>query len=302
MATAKNVSEQISLILLKDIVVDPAFNGRSGDFTADAGDEEKNNFDDLVESIKMRGQDEAVRVVPKGKKFFLVAGFRRFAAISKIAEEKGDPNATIKAISKDMTSVEMRSLNLRENTARDQLKGADLAWSIHDLWKQMGGKETSDVAVAKEIGLSQPYVSRLLRIMREVVTKVTDAWRVSPVKVSTGEMETLCKVPKDQQMDAYKKLLGKKGEQSEKGPNAWVDSAKKNAAKVASLLGKLEKNELIDTEGLSFADHIDYVVKIKKGANAKQRSAIIKAAQTAYEEALTAEEETEEDSEDESEE
>ena len=287
--------EQIQLIPLKDIIADPAFNSRSGDFTADKGAEEDNDFDALVESLKTRGQDEAVKVTPKGKKFFLVAGFRRFAALSKIAEEKKDPNATIKAISKEMDSVEMRSLNLRENTSRDQLKGADLAWAIHDLWKAMGGKETSDVAVAKEIGLSQPYVSRLLRIMRGVTTKVTDMWRGSPVKVSTGDMETLLKFETGEQLEAYKRLLGKKQDPSEKGPNAWVDSQKKMAAKFAAFLGKLEKAELIDTANLKFGEHIDYILKINKKANARQRSAIIKAAETAYQEALTAEEEVEED-------
>lgn len=298
MAATKSNVDQIILVPLKDIIAEAQFNGRSGDFTADKGGEEDNDFDALVESIKTKGQDEPVRVVPKGKKFYLVAGFRRFAAISKIADEKKDPNATIKAIAREMSAVEMRSLNLRENTSRDQLKGADLAWSIHDLWKLMGGTETSDVAVAKEIGLSQPYVSRLLRIMREVVTKVTDSWRNSPVKVSTGEMETLIKVPKDEQMAAYKKLLGKKEDSaSEKGPGAWVESAKKNAAKIAALLGKLEKNELIDTTNLKFGDHIDYLLKIKKTATAKQRSAIIKAADNAYQEALTAEEEVEEEEE-----
>lgn len=291
MAATKSNVDQIILVPLKDIIAEPTFNGRSGDFTADKGGEEDNDFDALVESIKTKGQDEAVRVVPKGKKFFLVAGFRRFAAISKIAEEKKDPAATIKAISREMTEVEMRSMNLRENTSRDQLKGADLAWSIHDLWKKMGGTETSDVAVAKEIGLSQPYVSRLLRIMREIQTKVTDMWRNSPVKVSTGEMESLCKVDKAEQLDAYKKLLGKKADSGEKGPGAWVESAKKTAAKVAALLGKLEKNGLIDTSELKFPDHIDYLLKIKKTCTAKQRTAIIKAADTAYQEALTAEEE-----------
>lgn len=297
MAAAKNVAEQVVLIPLKDITADPAFNSRSGDFTADKGAEEDNDFDALVESLKSRGQDEPVKVVPKGKKFFLVAGFRRFAALSKIAEEKKDPNATIKAFSREMDDVEMRSINVRENTSRDQLKGADLAWAIHDLWVKMGGKETSDVEVARQIGLSQPYVSRLLRIMREITTKVTDAWRVSPVKVSTGDMETLTKFEKSEQWDAYKRLLEKKKEPSEKGPNAWVESTKKKAASVAALLGKLEKNELIDTEGLQFPDHIDYLVKINSKANARQRSAIIKAAENAYQEALTAEDEPEEDEE-----
>lgn len=298
MAASKTVTDQIILVPLKDMIVEPAFNGRSGDFTADKGGEEDNDFDNLVESIKTKGQDEPVRVVPKGKKFFLVAGFRRFAAISKIAEEKKDPNATIKAISRDMTQVEMRSLNLRENTSRDQLKGADLAWSIHDLWKQMGGTETSDVAVSKEIGLSQPYVSRLLRIMREVGTKVTDMWRNSPVKVSVGEMESLCKVVKDEQMTAYKKLLSKKDSGgAEKGPNAWVETARKKAASIGELLGKLEREALIDTSKLKFDEHIEYVVKLKDKVTAAQKRSIAKAAQAGYEKGLTVEDDSAEDEE-----
>jgi len=291
MATKKN--EQYIDIPLKDIVADFGWNARSGDFKADTGGkDEEHNFKDLVNSMKQRGQDTAVVVRPKGKKFSLTAGFRRYAALLEIAEETKNPNLTIKAVVKDQTDAAARAENIVENTARDDLKGPDLAWAVHQLYvlEKTGGKEMTDSAMAEMVGKSQPYISKLLRIMKGVTTKVTDAWRSSKIAVTVNDMNSLVSVAKAEQEAEFKRILeskgGAAGGQGAHSGTAWLDSAKKKAADIGALLGKLEKNELIDTSGLAFDTHLDLCLKVNKKANARQRTQIAKAATKAYEEAL----------------
>jgi ParB/RepB/Spo0J family partition protein len=293
MATKKN--EQYIDIPLKDIVADFAWNARSGDFKADTGGkEEEHNFGDLVKSMKQRGQDTPIVVRPKGKKFSLTAGFRRYAAMMQIAEETKNPNLTIKAVVKDQTEAAARAENIVENTARDDLKGPDLAWAVHQLFvlEQTGGNTLTDSAMAEMVGKSQPYISKLLRIMKGVTTKVTDAWRSSKIAVTVNDMNSLVSVAKGEQEAEFKRILeskgGAAGGQGAHSGNAWLDSAKKKAADIGTLLGRLEKQELIDTSGLAFDTHLDLCLKVNKKANARQRAQIAKAATKAYEDALAA--------------
>jgi ParB/RepB/Spo0J family partition protein len=303
--TGGSNEEQIVNIAAKDIIADFAWNARSGDWRADEGtpdDENKgeHSFKGLVKSIKARGQDTAVTVRPSKKagKFELTAGFRRFAAILEIAKETNNPNPTIKAVVKKQNEAEARAENIRENTARDELKGPDLAWSLHELYKLQtaGGGAPSDSALADEIGKSQPYVSKLLRIMKGVTTKVTDQWRSSRVPVTVNEMASLIGKDKGEQEAEFKRIIESKGgvaggQGAGGGQGAWLEAAKKKAASLGMLFGRLEKNELIDTAGLSFDTHLDYLLKVNKKATARQRAAVAKAAQKAYDDALNAKDE-----------
>lgn len=321
MASKKSVSsgieEAIVNIPVKDIFADFPWNARSGDWRADEGtpdDENKgeHTFKNLVKSIKARGQDTAVTVRPSRKagKFDLTAGFRRYAAILEIAKETNNPNASIKAVVKKQNDAEARAENIRENTARDELKGPDLAWALHELYKLQtaGGGAPSDSALADEIGKSQPYVSKLLRIMKGVTTKVTDQWRSSRVPVTINEMASLIGKDKAEQEAEFKRIIESKGDATGGqgaggGQGAWLEAAKKKAGMLGALFGKLEKNELIDTAGLSFDTHLDYLMKVNVKATARQRAQVAKAAQKAYEDALNAKDEpASEEAEDDSEE
>lgn len=295
MASKKVESAYID-IPLKDIVADFGWNARSGDFKADTGGkDEEHNFGDLVKSMKMRGQDTPVVVRSKGKKFSLTAGFRRYAALMQIAEETKNPNLTIKAVVKEQTDAAARAENIVENTARDDLKGPDLAWAAHQLYvlEKTNGTELTDSALAEMVGKSQPYISKLLRIMKGVTTKVTDAWRASKVAITVNEMASLVNVAKNEQEAEFRRILESKGGASGGqgaggGQGAWLESAKKKAAAIGALLGKLEKHEKIDTAGLSFDEHLDLCLKVNAKATSRQRTQIAKAATKAYEEALAA--------------
>lgn len=304
MASKKSAvtEEQYITIPAKDIIADFVWNARSGDFRQDEGtpdDENKgeHSFQNLIKSIKARGQDTAVTVRPSKKagKYELTAGFRRYAAIMEIGKETNNPNITIKAVVKKQNEAEARSENIRENTARDDLKGPDLAWAVHELYKleSAGGGAPSDSSLAEEIGRSQPYVSKLLRIMKGVSVKVTDQWRASRVPVTINEMHGLIDLPKAEQEAEFKRIIDSKGgvaggQGAGGGQNAWFDSAKKKAAGLGELIGRLAKNSLIDDSNLDFDVSLDYMMKVNKKATARQRAAIAKAMQKGYDDELKA--------------
>lgn len=312
MATAKQTinSDRIVNIPLRDIVADFSWNTRSGDWTKGEGDDEGDkgghSFADLVASIENKGQDTPATVRPKGKKFELIVGFRRFKAISVIAEKLKNKDATIKCVVKALNDAEARSENLRENTGRENLEGPDLAFGIWDLFRlhkdANGGKEPTTTALANEISKNQSYVALLLRIMANVKPSLTKAWREAPVQLSVREMDVIGKLEnKEEQEKKYKQLLSGKGG-GKAGRGAWLDSAKKKAASIGTLLGNLEREELIDTSGLSFAENLDKVMKVNEKATAAQRKAIAKAAEDAWSAAKTAAPESDEDSDDDSDE
>lgn len=298
-APSHTVYQNVVKIPLRDIHVDYEWNSRSGDWTQDEGDDESSNFNSLMMSIEQNGQDTPVTVKPHGKnKYFLVEGFRRFTAISKIAEKTGEKGATIDAVIKNLTESQAAELNVRENSAREDLKGPDLAWGLYRIYvtrtKENGGQAPTDSALALSMGKTQQYVSRLMRIMKQTNPEVTKAWRDSTIQLSITEMEEIAKLNDHAlQLKAYKEKIGTKDPEGKKatGRGEWVNAAKRKAAEIGHLLGTLEVNDLVDTAGLEF-DNFDamkvWLPKLNKDATVPQKRAIAKAAQEAYDKAKTA--------------
>lgn len=85
----------------------------------DSGTEE---FKELVASLAAKGQDEPVTIRPKGEKFELITGFRRYAALMYIAEQSKSKDATINAIVRDLSDAEARLLNRRESRVNNRRK------------------------------------------------------------------------------------------------------------------------------------------------------------------------------------
>lgn len=288
--------EQIVRLLLTEVEADYAWNSRSGNLETDSGDEEGNTFAELVSSIRANGQDEAVDVRPKksGKGYLLTTGFRRYTALMKIAAEDGtQKTATIKAIVRNDNDVAARARNLRENTARDNLKGPDLAFGVHDLVLQQtkAGGAPSQVSVAAELGKNQGYIGRLMNIMKKGTAEVTKLWRESPAKVTVMEMlQVIAHDTPKRQMEAFMEFASAKEAKTPKGPDAWLDSAITKAEGIGELLGRLEKHNLINTDGLDFElpEHLEKCLKINAKAKPAQKQKIGRAAQSAYEKALKA--------------
>ena len=303
MATKKNTvvldNEKVLTVPLASIQIRHDWNARSGNWKDGSASEEGNDFKSLAASIEAEGQDEPVIVRPnpeisaRGKlPHDLVAGYRRAEAIRFNADKNGDKNPTIRVVVRDLSESQARGLNIRENTARDDLKGPDLAWSIMELLK-FGGDDSS---IARQIGKSQPYVSKLHRIMQHAVSAVTKAWRASAVAVTVDDMHKIAMdVPHDKQEAAFKKLLeakkAKKGDKTaNKGKNRWIDTACGQAEKVGTLLGNLEREGLINTDDLDFsADTLVILgIKVKDTATPKQKQKIADSADKAYNIAMSA--------------
>jgi ParB-like chromosome segregation protein Spo0J len=285
--------DKIVEIKLTDIHADYDWNCRTGN-PAEAGDSggeaEENEFKGLIESIRARGQDQAVTVKPRGKGFFLVVGFRRYSAMQVIAE--GNKNATIKCIVKTLSDIEAKSLNIRENTARKQVSPPDLMKGLadlRDLHRKSGGAPTID-ALAAEVGMGRGYASRLFKIKDNVLPKILEAWHKAPASIGVNKMEEIAKFDKPRQEEAFEAMLPKAGRGSRSDKKAWLESAHNEAIRVGTFLGKLEHLKLINTDGLDFSKHLEHCVKVKDGDAAptkNQREALVKEITDAWQAALT---------------
>jgi uncharacterized ParB-like nuclease family protein len=134
------VQEKILEVPLKQVTFDYSWNSRTGveKLTApkegalppgETGETEENEFHGLYNSIKTRGQDDAIDVIAKGDKYFAIAGFRRGRALSLLAEETGNKEATVKVIVRPYSPLEARMRNIRENTARRKLSARHRAFA-----------------------------------------------------------------------------------------------------------------------------------------------------------------------------
>lgn len=301
---------------LASITLDYA-NGRSGAWdTVGAGDEVESSFEDFTVNIAVEGQKVAVIARPAKKKdhIQLVVGFRRVGALAAIEENPewlqkalkaydsktlavtpGKP-VTVKVDVQELTDLEARKLNGLENIGRENLSAPDQAWLINDLYNlHLTMKhEMTGAALAAEFGMSQAYAGRLLKIMQNIKPAITKHWREkASVALTVSEMLTIADLKPAEQQAAYdkaNKTAADKAESNARGPSAWVDTAKKAAGKVGTLIGTLERLELLTVTGMTF----DVVLveqlaacgmlKIgKKGANATAMNKIAKECNKAYE-------------------
>jgi ParB/RepB/Spo0J family partition protein len=249
-------------ILLSDIHADSTWNARSGkwqDTKAGGPDDEDTGFAGLVESIRARGLDDAIVLRPMScvqnkahqskQKYALVAGFRRFAAVSLLAKEAKSKNPDVKAEIRELNDLEARSLNIRENTARDNLSAQDLAWAIHDMIT--AGATTK--GICSEMNKSQPYVDKLARIMSDIDAKVLAKWRNGAISIPVANMYNLAvNCPRERQSEEFEKLVqgrslagAGKGKGGGKGKGKLVKNLMTRAHDLGQLLGSLEREEHI---------------------------------------------------------
>ncbi len=111
---------------------------------------------DLMQSIKQEGLLQPIGVTPKGDKFELLYGFRRFSAISKLGLKEVPAVILEKKEAKDKLVV-----NLVENLQREDLSPFEYGATIHELTNKhkMTNKE-----VATRLGIPASTISTLLDI------------------------------------------------------------------------------------------------------------------------------------------
>ena len=286
--SAATREKNVVRIPLSAVRVDHKWNARSGGWrelpetaTTEESDAEPGelSLSDLAKSILLHGQDTPVfvRKNPKGTKheFDLIAGFRRFEAL-ELNAKKGEvvpgwtsaKEPTVIAVIKEVTEAQAQALNLRENTERNGLSPADLAFRIAEiraLHKKETGAELSKSSVADLLGLSPGYTGRLITVWEAQSDEINEAWRKFkpgvPIEkggdpLSVEKRKTLAKFPKGsvEQKAAYDDLV--KLRVPDDKPDAWLDSSRKQAIRVGFFLGRLVRDKAVKMEKPSFMQQV----------------------------------------------
>lgn len=108
-------------------------------------------FKDLVASIKEKGMINPIIVREVEKKFEIVGGHRRFAAIKKILA----PTASVEAIVKKLTDEEAAELAIIDNLQRQDIHPLEEAVAYRNLVEN----KTHDMkSIAAKVGKSEAYI------------------------------------------------------------------------------------------------------------------------------------------------
>jgi hypothetical protein len=176
---------------LSRVVADPEWNARHVNryATKSSGDDEHGStILNLAAGIKHEGQLQPVLVTSQGQ---LINGFRRFAALSKIAEAKesvpGLPDGHIRVqIVPDGSNYRLASLACDVN--RGELVPADLIFGIREL-----GEQVTPEQIQVSLGIGQPYQSRLTNIAKKITKEEMQAWRESRASIPYSFIEGILK-------------------------------------------------------------------------------------------------------------
>ena len=235
----------IHVLKVKDIDFDPEYNLRhASHLTAESSsvDSEEEgqmqSIEQLSHSIELEGQDTPITVRPHPDKFRAkktpwvpVTGTRRGQAMLRIAKralERGEKHPialwpewsaddpTIEGFIEELSESEAILLNIRENTARNSISGADLAFAIHKYWKSIKREPFQSereiiLTIARSINRDPFYVQRCLAIVQRVLPEITAHWRVSPRPVRMVDMMQLTDpvaCPPENQKKRYAELCG----------------------------------------------------------------------------------------------
>jgi ParB family transcriptional regulator, chromosome partitioning protein len=150
-------------------------------------------FDELVASIKEKGVIEPIIVRPvNGKKapFEIVAGERRFKALSQIAaENSGAGQVAIPAIVRKLTDDEAYDFMLIENLQREDLTEREEAESFKAYVARHG--EESLPALAEKTGIRPGYIRGRLKVL-ELPAKVLKLWEKG--ELAFGHLQQLLRI------------------------------------------------------------------------------------------------------------
>lgn len=198
----------IDMSLLQPI---PGFNSRK----------EVQGVEELASNISKTGQMMPVMVIAfdglsederklckvrKGKKFGLIVGHRRFAAIDSLGWNRIE--AKILPSSIDLKSAKI--LNLIENVQREDLTTFETAQSCLELHKKYG---MSHAEIAGNLGKSKSYVGNLVRCSSKLAPEILGYWEAGDPMAIVDYLVVLAKLDHDTQRLrwAEKKGLGTSG-------------------------------------------------------------------------------------------
>ncbi|MFU0801031.1 MAG: ParB/RepB/Spo0J family partition protein [Xylanivirga thermophila] len=144
-----NTDDGQAVVEIKIFQIDPNMDQPRRQFDQD-------KIKELAQSIKKYGVVQPVIVKPKGNRFLLIAGERRWRA----AQLAGLP--TIPAIVKNLDEKDIMAISLIENLQREDLNPIEQALGIKKLIDEY---DLTQEQVADEIGKSRSAVTNILRLL-----------------------------------------------------------------------------------------------------------------------------------------
>ncbi len=153
------------------------------------------NIEELAESIKTKGQLQAVLVRPLGNdtdglpSFELIAGYRRFHAI-KLLRDQGEDFSMIEA---KIKSGDREILQLVENIQRNDLDQEELRAGI----KKMLGRGMPQVEIGRELNKSKQWVSDVCAGIE--VLETAEAAGINTTGITPKAASQLRAIPAEQQ-------------------------------------------------------------------------------------------------------
>lgn len=294
-AVKAKTSDSVVEIPLSSLVVDYSWNGRyvGGDpnnpvWTQGQGAEssEANDFAEFKASLAVEGQKTPVLVRQVRGKYHLIAGFRRYRALSEIAEESGEAG-TILAIVRNVDDLQARKENLLENTERQNLPPADLTWTCGQLAAEYARKKTkmTQAELGTVIGKSQSYTSKMITVIEGLDARILDEWRGMNRDVGFIRIYELAQKPKAEQRKLWEELKKAKASAEAGNGSSAGDKSGKLRAKVDSIgymLGTLVfqgamKGDLDPNKAL------EHVVKLPKNFDFSQKADLAEALKSGFE-------------------
>lgn len=132
---------------------------------------EGRNFDELVESIKMKGVIQPIVIRPvdenrDGTIFEVVAGNRRFMASLRVKDERGLATPTIPAMIRNLSDNEAFEFMIIENLQREDLTDLEEAESFKGFIENKKGERDSVIAeLGQKTGINPRYIRSRIAVL-----------------------------------------------------------------------------------------------------------------------------------------
>jgi ParB-like chromosome segregation protein Spo0J len=279
---------EVKQIPLSDIDADYDWNSRSQQNTfltcASETDSESSGLEGLTRNILARGQDTPVDLRPTTPPFYkitnkpwsLVAGFRRFTAVSILNKPReSDETLTIpglqtghirSTILPHMTEREAFLRNTSENLNRDQLSPPDI-FRVVRKGTEEHKMSPSDMALA--LGKLPSSIANYIRLTK-LHPSVIDHWLTggefhgiqNSKRIAVNELFELSREDLVNHIEGYKKLLLLQSQIA--NSSAWLEKARGRATAMGTLFAKLQKRGFLSVHTPAWIGDVDLMVRIGK--------------------------------------
>lgn len=160
-------------------------------------------FDELVNSVREKGVLEPILVRPKDKGFEIVAGERRFRALSRVAEGNGGlASHSIPAMVRPLSDDDAFDIMCIENLQREDLTELEEAESFK-MYIDKHGMEALQ-QLEERTGINQRYVRKRLAVLK-LPGKTLKAWEKGELRY--GHLEQLSRLDDKKMVMEYTKEI-----------------------------------------------------------------------------------------------